>query len=159
LVNFGRNGIHQIDRRTDRASKSEDRVLSTSGDPGVAEDRPRARSVDVTRKTTELNLKSDFFHKLVAKAALDDDDEADTVQYSLASLDAKESDKASSTSSLDVDAQLKMTEVSRSNTSLDKGVFTLSVASCCQRQATMDRIASNFVARLRATEFSLFVFL
>jgi hypothetical protein len=41
-----------------------------------------------------------------------------------------------------------------------KGVFTLSVALCRQRQATMDRIASNFVSDIKrhgGTEFSLFM--
>jgi hypothetical protein len=35
---------------------------------------------------------------------------------------------------------------------LHKGVFTQSVASCRSRQATTNRIASNFVARHGATQ-------
>jgi hypothetical protein len=151
----------------ERTSKSEDRTL-LDDESSVVEERRRASSVDVPASSTKnSDLKSDFFHKLIAKATTDDD--ADTMQGSVTSLDSKNVDKTASTTSLDhnVESQ-KATELSRSNTSLEKvdgrqtkfselSRSNMSLESTASHVASTTKYASCFsISRIKAHNIASF---
>ena len=153
----------------ERTSKSEDRTL-LDDESDVVEERRRASSVDVPASSTKhSDLKADFFHKLVAKATTDDN--ADTVQGSVTSLDSKNVDKNASTASLDQNVVVeshKVSEMSRSNTSLEKvdgrppkfselSRSNVSLESTASHVAATTKYASCFsISRIKAHNIASF---